>query len=1127
MRRRVRKSEHAAEHVTQLVMQPRARVGEHDAREVRAFERLLARFAIVQIRRETRNRMARRAEALLRRRGASRDPATRDQSASTACAIAFQRLVTVASLGKRDGERRIVDDERRARALVAPMSSSRPVGDAEDRRHLRARVRRRHRDDLRAALHARAPSRDRCADPPPNASTASAVDALELRAALRRRFRSATCSRAIATTPAARDPEPRGDCSRRRLARWRAHEQDAREARSATYLAERVRTRPRRRPRAPHLAASKTAPCIASGLACAASHSLRPTYARRNRMKLHFHPVSTASRPVIAFLAEAKIAYEPVVVDIMTGEHLKEPFLSLNPSGQVPVLEDGDFVLTESSAILKYLADKVNSPAYPKDLKARARINEAWTGSTRTTTASGATTSSTRRSSRTTSASPRKAKKATVEWGREKSEQWLKILDTNVLGKNKYLCGDADHDRRLLRRGDPLGRRPHRRELQALPERRSLDGDDARAAELEEGQRGASTASPLRSRGKKFVTIAVERDAFPETIPELLEQRASQLAGRVRGSSSKASRGRSAERRARGRPLRGRPRRARRRARAIASRSCSATARSALRVARREPARRDRGAAEPRAQAARARAALPADATARARRRRAPRARGAPCRIVEREHPAIALRRARARGRGAACRGPPRRRRRAHRDVRDDRRAEGGDADAPHVRAHGRGVSRGGSGSARRIACSSRCRSSTSTRRRTPRWARSARARALRCCRSSRRRASGRRRARARRDAGERASARWCTSSRRPSRRATDREHAMRICLHGARAARGAASRVRRALRREDDRRLRHCPRRRSARSGRATARRVTARWAGSASIRASARSTARASCATTGPTRPDGEAGELWLAEPRDDARLLGRPGSRRRKRSPAAGFTRAISSTRRDGVLHVRRAQEGGDPAARRERRGRARSRPCCSRTRACARRRRSACRRSSARTRSSRTSRRATGERSTPRRFARSGPRAARRLQGAVAHPRPRRAAADGDRARREAPPQVASSPRTISVAATIAWSFANATSRAGTSFRNRARRAARSAAEHVERAPNALGDDLRRLDVRIAEADDAEHDRLARELLQDRRDRGSAAPPRSRSTSAFAASSSGKNEYPFGRSWTMCA
>ena len=40
------------------------------------------------------------------------------------------------------------------------------------------------------------------------------------------------------------------------------------------------------------------------------------------------------------------------------------------------VFQDLDFRLTESSAILKYLADKIGSPAYPSDPKRRARIDE-------------------------------------------------------------------------------------------------------------------------------------------------------------------------------------------------------------------------------------------------------------------------------------------------------------------------------------------------------------------------------------------------------------------------------------------------------------------------------------------------------------------------------------------------------------------------------------------------------------------------------------------------------------------------------------------------------------------------------------------------------------------------------
>ena len=179
-------------------------------------------------------------------------------------------------------------------------------------------------------------------------------------------------------------------------------------------------------------------------------------------MKLHFHPVSTASRPVLLFCAEANIAYEPVLVDLLTGAHMKEPFLSLNPNGMVPVLEDEGFVLTESSAILKYLAEKSGSAAYPKDLKARARVNERmdWIN-----------TNHYREWGYHLiypqvfphhQRSPEAAQTSLLEWGKEKSEKWLGILDKHVIGNHKYLCGDqitiADYfGAEIIAAGDLIG----------------------------------------------------------------------------------------------------------------------------------------------------------------------------------------------------------------------------------------------------------------------------------------------------------------------------------------------------------------------------------------------------------------------------------------------------------------------------------------------------------------------------------------------------------------------------------------------------------------------------------------------------------------------------------------------
>lgn len=179
-------------------------------------------------------------------------------------------------------------------------------------------------------------------------------------------------------------------------------------------------------------------------------------------MKLHFHPASTASRPVVLFCAEEKIQYEPVVVDILTGKHYEEPFATLNPSRMVPVLEDGDLVLTESSAILKYVAEKAGSNAYPKDIKQRARINERmdWFN-TQQYREWGYHLIYPQVFPHHRRASD-EAQKATVEWGRDKSEQWLKILDQNVIGSHRFLCGDqisiADYfGAEILSAGDLIG----------------------------------------------------------------------------------------------------------------------------------------------------------------------------------------------------------------------------------------------------------------------------------------------------------------------------------------------------------------------------------------------------------------------------------------------------------------------------------------------------------------------------------------------------------------------------------------------------------------------------------------------------------------------------------------------
>lgn len=94
-------------------------------------------------------------------------------------------------------------------------------------------------------------------------------------------------------------------------------------------------------------------------------------------MKIYYDPISTTSRPLLMFALEHGLEIDWELVSLFQGEHRSEAYLALNPNGTVPLLVDGTFVLSESAAILKYLAGRTQSPAYPSDLRERARIDSA------------------------------------------------------------------------------------------------------------------------------------------------------------------------------------------------------------------------------------------------------------------------------------------------------------------------------------------------------------------------------------------------------------------------------------------------------------------------------------------------------------------------------------------------------------------------------------------------------------------------------------------------------------------------------------------------------------------------------------------------------------------------------
>lgn len=95
-------------------------------------------------------------------------------------------------------------------------------------------------------------------------------------------------------------------------------------------------------------------------------------------LKLYITPGSPPARAVLMLTRYLELDVDLKVMDFTKREQFTEEFLKLNPAHQVPTFVEGDFVLTESRAILQYLANsrQPGGTLYPNDPKLRARIDQ-------------------------------------------------------------------------------------------------------------------------------------------------------------------------------------------------------------------------------------------------------------------------------------------------------------------------------------------------------------------------------------------------------------------------------------------------------------------------------------------------------------------------------------------------------------------------------------------------------------------------------------------------------------------------------------------------------------------------------------------------------------------------------
>lgn len=92
-------------------------------------------------------------------------------------------------------------------------------------------------------------------------------------------------------------------------------------------------------------------------------------------IRLYRHPLSGHAHRVELFLSLLNLPVELIDVDLANGAHKKPEFLAKNPFGQVPVIEDGALTLSDSTAILVYLATKYADESWlPRDAEGAAAV---------------------------------------------------------------------------------------------------------------------------------------------------------------------------------------------------------------------------------------------------------------------------------------------------------------------------------------------------------------------------------------------------------------------------------------------------------------------------------------------------------------------------------------------------------------------------------------------------------------------------------------------------------------------------------------------------------------------------------------------------------------------------------
>ncbi|XP_023331921.1 glutathione S-transferase theta-3 isoform X2 [Eurytemora carolleeae] len=85
-------------------------------------------------------------------------------------------------------------------------------------------------------------------------------------------------------------------------------------------------------------------------------------------VKVYADLMSQPARAIVLFCRAAGVPHEHIPIRIAKGEHTTDEYTTMNPLQKIPVIKDGDFTLTESVAMFRYLAREkdIADHWYPK-----------------------------------------------------------------------------------------------------------------------------------------------------------------------------------------------------------------------------------------------------------------------------------------------------------------------------------------------------------------------------------------------------------------------------------------------------------------------------------------------------------------------------------------------------------------------------------------------------------------------------------------------------------------------------------------------------------------------------------------------------------------------------------------